>query len=171
MVCVSLPEARSSSSCLQLRWDQRRVFPEQLEQRWPLLPFYWGLPHETSAHRPPPYTNRKYSPMKTRFTINTKINFILLIKSQHYCNEVFYAFILLSCRPFNSNKKVALNVHVYLSPVTQAERLTEQDSLFSNVLLSSRPANQSAERWSSQACWKTAHPTESRPASGTKLPD
>lgn len=28
-----LPEAVSSFSCLQLRWDQRRVFPELLEQR------------------------------------------------------------------------------------------------------------------------------------------
>lgn len=120
-VCVSLPEAISSFSCLQLRWDQRRVFPELLAQHWPLLLFCWGLPHETSAHRPPPDVNtHKYT---------------------------------------------------YQSSVTQPASLAERDSLFSDALLSSSPANQSAERWSSQACRKTTHPTENRPAPGTKLTD
>lgn len=61
--------------------------------------------------------------------------------------------------------------YTYQSSVTQEASLAEWDSLFSNALLSSRPANQSAERWSSHACRRTTHPTENRPASGTKLTD
>lgn len=120
-VCVSLPEARSSFSCLQLRWVQRRVFPEQPEQHWPLLPFCWGLPREISAHRPPP---------DTRTHKNT-----------------------------------------YQSWVTQPASLDERDSLFSDALPSSRPAINQQSAGAARHGAKQTHPTENRPAPGTRLTD
>lgn len=61
---------------------------------------------------------------------------------------------------YESHSNVAQDPCVYQSSVTQPASLAEQDSLFSDALLSGRPANQSAEWWSSQACRKTTHPTE-----------